>query len=193
VVLGVVAVGGAGGGVPDPVPAAAPTAAPTTIHPLPTVTTTSPTTSTAPPTTIATVAVPDLVGMRLAAANGALADLGLSAGVRYRTTARQRAGTVISQSLGSGTDVRPNSRITLVVAKAPPPPPTTAPPPPTTAPQRDCHPSYPDVCLDPDAVDYDCAGGSGNGPAYVEGPVRVLPPDPFDLDREGDGWGCERG
>jgi hypothetical protein len=81
----------------------------------------------------------------------------------------------------------------VVVAKAPPPPPTTAPPPPTTAPSRNCDPSYPDVCLDPNAEDYDCAGGSGNGPRYVEGPIRVRPPDPFDLDREGDGWGCERG
>ena len=72
-------------------------------------------------------------------------------------------------------------------------PPTTAPPPPTTTPERDCDPSYPDVCLDPDAADYDCAGGSGNGPEYVDGPVRVRPPDPFDLDREGDGWGCESG
>jgi hypothetical protein len=54
-------------------------------------------------------------------------------------------------------------------------------------------PSYPDVCLDPNAEDDDCAGGSGNGPRFVEGPTRVRPPDPFDLDREGDGWGCERG
>jgi hypothetical protein len=33
----------------------------------------------------------------------------------------------------------------------------------------------------------------GNGPEYVDGPIRVRPPDPFDLDREGDGWGCESG
>jgi hypothetical protein len=99
---------------------------------------------------------------------------------------------VISQSSGTGADVLPGSRVTLVVAKAPPPPPTTAPPPATT-PSRNCDPSYPDVCLDPNAVDYDCAGGSGDGPRYVKGPVRVRPPDPFDLDREGDGWGCERG
>jgi hypothetical protein len=50
-------------------------------------------------------------------------------------------------------------------------------------------PSYPDVCLDPDAVDYDCAGGSGDGPEYVEGQIRVRAPDPCDLDRDGDGWG----
>ena len=47
--------------------------------------------------------------------------------------------------------------------------------------------------LNPNAVDYDCAGGAGDGPRYVEGPLRVRPPDPFDLDREGDGWGCEAG
>ena len=71
------------------------------------------------------------------------------------------------------------------------PPTTRRRPPVTTSPQPDCHPSYPDVCLDPEATDYDCAGGSGNGPEYVRGPIRVLPPDPFDLDREGDGVGCE--
>jgi hypothetical protein len=164
-----------------------------------TTTSSVPTTSTTPPTTVPKVEVPDLAGMELATAKGALADRGLKATVRYRATDRSPAGTVISQSRTSGAGVPPGSRITLVVAKAPPPPttapppPTTAPPPPTTAPERDCDPSYPDVCLDPDAADYDCAGGSGNGPEYVDGPVRVRPPDPFDLDREGDGWGCESG
>jgi beta-lactam-binding protein with PASTA domain len=130
--------------------------------------------------------------MKLARAKATLADRELTGAIRYRTTARYPAGTVISQSRRTGTGVRPDSRITLVVAKAPPPPPTTAPPPPpTTTPERSCDPSYPDVCLDPNASDYDCAGGSGNGPRYVEGPIRVRPPDPFDLDREGDGWGCE--
>jgi hypothetical protein len=28
-------------------------------------------------------------------------------------------------------------------------------------------------------------------PNDVDGPLRVLAPDPFDLDRDGDGWGCE--
>jgi hypothetical protein len=55
-----------------------------------------------------------------------------------------------------------------------------------------CDPSYPDVCLNPNAEDYDCAGGSGNGPLYVEGPISVSPPDPFDLDADDDGVGCER-
>jgi hypothetical protein len=165
----------------------------TSVAPATVATTTPPTTSTAPPTTVATVEVPRLVGMELAGAKEALADRGLRARIRYRSTARHPAGTVIAQSRRSGAAVLPDSRVTLVVAKAPPPPPTTAPPPPSTAPARDCDPSYPDVCLDPGAVDYDCAGGSGDGPRYVEGPIRVRSPDPFDLDREGDGWGCERG
>lgn len=57
-------------------------------------------------------------------------------------------------------------------------------------PTRNCHPSYVGACLDPNASDYDCAGGSGNGPYYT-GPVRVVGPDDFDLDRDGDGYACE--
>lgn len=39
--------------------------------------------------------------------------------------------------------------------------------------------------------DVDCAGGGGNGPNFVYGPVRVSPGDPHGLDRDGDGIGCE--
>jgi len=56
-------------------------------------------------------------------------------------------------------------------------------------PTQSCHPSY-SGCLNPNASDYDCAGGSGNGPYYT-GAVRVLGPDVFGLDRDNDGWGCE--
>jgi hypothetical protein len=42
----------------------------------------------------------------------------------------------------------------------------------------------------PPASDYDCRGGSGNGPKY-SGPVRVTGSDPYDLDRDGDGKACE--
>ena len=55
---------------------------------------------------------------------------------------------------------------------------------------RDCHPSYALVCV-PVASDVDCASGSGNGPAYVQGPVEVIGPDVYDLDRDGDGIACE--
>ena len=53
-----------------------------------------------------------------------------------------------------------------------------------------CHSSYSGKCV-PIASDVDCAGGSGNGPAYVSGPVRVVGPDVYRLDRDKDGWGCE--
>ena len=54
-----------------------------------------------------------------------------------------------------------------------------------------CHPSYQGACLDPSVSDYDCAGGSGNGPGYVEGPIRVVGPDVYRLDGDGDGIACE--
>ena len=96
---------------------------------------------------------------------------------------------MLSQSRDAGAKVRPGAVVTLVVAKAPPPPPTAAA---TTAPARNCDPAYPDACLHDGIGDYDCAGGSGDGLNYVDGPVSVLPPDPFDLDRDGDGVGCEQ-
>jgi len=84
--------------------------------------------------------------------------------------------------------VPPTTVERVAVAKAPPPPTTTPPP---TAPPGTCDPSSPDLCLDPTAEDYDCQGGSGNGPRYVDGPIRVRPPDQFGLDSDGDGLGCE--
>ncbi|MGC5053516.1 G5 domain-containing protein [Micromonospora sp. DT48] len=56
---------------------------------------------------------------------------------------------------------------------------------------RQCDPNYAGACV-PIASDVDCAGGSGNGPAYVSGPVRVIGSDIYDLDRDGDGIGCDR-
>jgi resuscitation-promoting factor RpfB len=53
-----------------------------------------------------------------------------------------------------------------------------------------CDPNYSGACV-PVASDVDCAGGSGNGPAYVDGPVRVIGSDIYDLDRDGDGIGCD--
>ena len=53
-----------------------------------------------------------------------------------------------------------------------------------------CHPSYKLKCLKPNASDYDCIGGSGNGPYYT-GLVKVVGPDVFRLDADHDGWGCE--
>ena len=55
--------------------------------------------------------------------------------------------------------------------------------------KRQCDSNY-GGCV-PIASDVDCAGGSGNGPAYVSGPVKVIGADIYDLDRDGDGYGCD--
>jgi uncharacterized protein YabE (DUF348 family) len=52
-----------------------------------------------------------------------------------------------------------------------------------------CDPNY-SGCV-PISSDVDCLGGSGNGPAYVRGPVRVIGSDIYGLDSDNDGTGCE--
>ncbi len=61
---------------------------------------------------------------------------------------------------------------------------------PSHAVAQGCDPNYAGACV-PIASDVDCAGGSGNGPAYVRGPVRVVGQDIYGLDRDGNGIGCE--
>ncbi|BBY15264.1 hypothetical protein [Mycolicibacterium litorale] len=56
--------------------------------------------------------------------------------------------------------------------------------------QSQCDPNYSGPCVPVDS-DVDCAGGSGNGPSYVSGPVTVVGDDIYDLDRDGNGTGCE--
>jgi hypothetical protein len=53
-----------------------------------------------------------------------------------------------------------------------------------------CDPNYTGACLNPNSADYDCEGGSGDGPDYT-GRVEVVGDDHFDLDRDGDGVACE--
>jgi hypothetical protein len=55
----------------------------------------------------------------------------------------------------------------------------------------ECNPNY-SGCLDPYSPDYDCAGGSGDGPDYT-GTVEVLGYDEYGLDEDGDGIGCDLG
>ena len=57
-------------------------------------------------------------------------------------------------------------------------------------PANGCDPNY-EPCVPIDS-DVDCAGGRGNGPSYVRGPVRVVGRDVYQLDRDGDGVGCDR-
>lgn len=71
------------------------------------------------------------------------------------------------------------------------PTPTLEPPSPTPASSAaSCNPNYSGACLNKPG-DYDCAGGSGNGPNYIRGPIRVVGEDVYGLDRDGDGIACE--
>jgi hypothetical protein len=107
------------------------------------------------------------------------------------TTPRAAAGVDVAPTTAAPTTTAPAPRSTTVKpTPAKTTPRTTAPRPSTTTPKPKCHPSYEGKCV-PFASDVDCAGGSGNGPVYIEGPVRVVGPDVYDLDRDNDGWGCE--
>jgi hypothetical protein len=56
--------------------------------------------------------------------------------------------------------------------------------------ESECDPNYSGACLNPHSADYDCEGGSGNGPDYT-GTVTVVGEDHYGLDADGDGVGCE--
>jgi hypothetical protein len=104
------------------------------------------------------------------------------------TTTRRRPTTTTAPP----TTAPPTTAPPTTAPPPPPPPPTTAPPPPPPPPPppaSDCNPNY-SGCV-PNDSDVDCAGGSGNGPSYVSGPVQVIGSDPYDLDRDGDGLACE--
>jgi hypothetical protein len=117
-----------------------------------------------------------------------------------RATATTERPTTTTTQRPTTTTTRPTTTTAPPTTAPPPPPPTTAPPPPpppppppTTRPAppppSNCNPNY-SGCV-PNASDVDCAGGSGNGPQYVSGPVNVIGGDPYGLDSDGDGVGCE--
>jgi hypothetical protein len=95
-------------------------------------------------------------------------------------------GTALDVAQTGGGDI-----VTDPSACPPPPgPPPTVPPPTGPPPASDCDSNYSGACLDPNSSDYDCEGGTGNGPDYT-GPVEVVGDDHYGLDANGDGLGCE--
>ncbi|MDF2991419.1 MAG: hypothetical protein K0S37_1933 [Microbacterium sp.] len=103
--------------------------------------------------------------------------------VTYRVTYED--GVEISREVAS--DVISVAPVNEVIANGT----YVAPPPPPPAPvDNGCHPSYEGACV-PFADDVDCEGGSGNGPAYIQGPLRVVGPDVYDLERDDDGIACD--
>jgi hypothetical protein len=93
-------------------------------------------------------------------------------------TARKLLGDEITQ--------QPVAEVTAVGTKTTPPAPAPAP---SQSANSNCNPNY-SGCV-PNASDVDCAGGSGNGPAYVSGPVQVIGVDVYRLDGNNNGIGCE--
>lgn len=125
----------------------------------------------------------DVVGMWR---TGALRALGRWDVVVVEQVSSRPPGRVIAMTPAAGSALMPGETVTLTVAKkAPPPPPE---PVVEESAGAGCTPGY-SPCLPP-APDYDCSGGSGDGPKYT-GYVTVTGDDPYDLDADGDGAGCE--
>ncbi len=76
--------------------------------------------------------VPNVVGFSATAAGSALQSNNLTVGNQSSSCSNSNAGTVISQSIASGSVVPPGTVVNLEVSSGFCPPPTTAPPPPTT-------------------------------------------------------------
>ncbi|HEX9993619.1 MAG TPA: hypothetical protein VGB14_11890 [Acidimicrobiales bacterium] len=157
---------------------------------------------------VAGVAV--FVLLALIGAVGGEPDTDEAASVAPSTTTTTERPTTTTTEAPTTTTARPTTTTTApptttttappTTTTAPPTtvPPTTAPPtlppttsPPPTQPPSDCHPNY-DPCI-PIGYDADCAGGEGDGPIFVEGPVYIKNgADPYGLDgNDNDGIGCE--
>ncbi|MDQ6525367.1 PASTA domain-containing protein [Nocardioides sp. LHD-245] len=123
--------------------------------------------------------VPDVNGLREEQAVKQLQKAGFVVEVTTRVTRSGADGVVLSQTPGPDVGKRPGATVRIVIADV------------QIAPlaQPNCTSGY-SPCLAP-ASDYDCAGGSGDGPRYVNGTVKVTGSDPYDLDRDGNGIGCD--
>ena len=118
-----------------------------------------------------------------AAADKAAADKDAADKAASEAAARQAAEAKAAQDAAAA-----KAAADAAARAAAPPAPAPAPQPvPGTNPG--CDPNY-SGCV-PIASDVDCAGGSGNGPAYVRGPVQVIGRDIYGLDADHDGVGCE--
>ncbi|MGW9267824.1 G5 domain-containing protein [Microbacterium sp. NPDC055599] len=151
-------------------------------------------TPSAVPTTFEEVDVSTVIPFDRATVNDPQIDVGqtvvTTAGVAGTkvTTFRVKYidGAEVSREVVSETiTVAPVSEITSIGTRQPAPAPV-----PLVQPAAECHSSYAGVCV-PIASDVDCDGGGGNGPAYVRGPLQVVGPDVYELDRDGDGIACD--
>jgi beta-lactam-binding protein with PASTA domain len=125
--------------------------------------------------------VPSVIGQAKSAALSLLQGAGFRVTVTTETRTSGKDGVVLGQTPAGSERVKPGSTIAVVVSSLVRP---VAPPV-----SHNCTPGY-TPCLAPSS-DYDCAGGSGDGPSYATGPIHVTGSDPYGLDSEGDGIACE--
>ena len=123
----------------------------------------------------------------------AVAALVVVAGCASEGPAETPASVSVSPALAETTSSAYTTTPPLLLLPPPLPPsssPPLPPPPPEPQAASQCDANYSGACV-PIASEVDCEGGSGNGPAYVRGPVYVVGEDIYDLDADGDGVGCE--
>jgi len=123
---------------------------------------------------------------RVKDARAAAASLALeAAAAKAASDAAKEAEAKAAQEQVAAETARQQAEAAAAAAKMQPPVRPVVP-----AAPSGCDRNYSGACV-PIASDVDCAGGSGNGPAYVRGPVTVVGSDIYGLDRNGDGVGCE--
>jgi resuscitation-promoting factor RpfB len=115
--------------------------------------------------------VPGVIGKQHSPAARLLKKAGYQVKLVQQPTTTVTDGVVLSESPSPTSELLPGHVVTLVVAN------------------NTCTPGY-SPCL-PYASDYDCAGGSGDGPKYVYGVETVTGSDIYGLDADNDGLGCE--
>lgn len=126
--------------------------------------------------------VPGVVGQSDESALSALRRAGFTVRIVKQVVTSGASGVVLRQTPAATNQAAPGSVVEVVVSNLVRPVAPAAPAP------ANCTSGY-SPCLAP-APDYDCAGGSGDGPQYT-GYVRVTGSDPYDLDSDGDGVACE--
>ncbi len=114
--------------------------------------------------------VPLVVGKDRWTAGRKLKRAGFDVKITFVQTTAATDGKVLSQTPNGQTPAQPRSVVLLSVATVP------------------CTPGYL-PCLPLGPSDYDCIGGTGDGPAF-SGPVRVTGSDPYGLDADNNGWAC---
>jgi hypothetical protein len=113
-------------------------------------------------------ALPDLLYETVDFARASTSALGLAFKVKTKTTLVYPPGTILTQDPKSGTLVAPGQTVTLTVSAAPA-----------------CDPAYPDFCIKPFLGRLRCKD-------LTQRNFKVLPPDPYNLDPDHNGVGCEQ-